>query len=99
MTAPLLSSIVRCGLASLGLNRPARGFIKTREARKKEGEIVSVVQEVLTSIRVVKAFAREDYEQHRLEAQSLESVDLALRARGLKSKLVVPLPEMQFLDI
>jgi ATP-binding cassette subfamily B protein len=30
----------------------------SRAVRKKEGEIVSVVQEVLTSIRVVKAFAR-----------------------------------------
>jgi ATP-binding cassette subfamily B protein len=58
-----------------------------REVRKKEGEIVSVVQEVLTSIRVVKAFAREDYEQHRLEEQSLESVELALRARALKARL------------
>jgi ATP-binding cassette subfamily B protein len=58
-----------------------------REVRKKEGEIVSVVQEVLTSIRVVKAFAREEYEQHRLEEQSLESVELALRARALKARL------------
>ena len=55
--------------------------------RKKEGEIVSVIQEVLTSIRVVKAFAREDYEQRRLEEESLESVEIALRARGLKAKL------------
>ena len=59
----------------------------SREVRKKEGEIVSVIQEVLTSIRVVKAFAQEDYEQHRLEEQSLESVELALRARGLKARL------------
>src|SRR5580704_10830768 len=58
-----------------------------REVRKKEGEIVSVVQEVLTSIRVVKAFAREDYEQHRLEEQSLEGVELALHARGMKARL------------
>jgi ATP-binding cassette, subfamily B, bacterial len=58
-----------------------------REVRKKEGEIVSVIQEVLTSIRVVKAFAREDYEQQRLEEESLESVEVALRARGLKAKL------------
>jgi ATP-binding cassette subfamily B protein len=65
----------------------------SREVRKKEGEIVSVVQEVLTSIRVVKAFAREDYEQHRLEEQSLESVDLALRARGLKARLA-PIVEL-----
>jgi ATP-binding cassette, subfamily B, bacterial len=59
----------------------------TKEVRKKEGEIVSVVQEVLTAMRVVKAFAREDYEQHRLEEQSLEGVEIALRARSLKAKL------------
>src|SRR5262249_34930453 len=59
----------------------------SREVRKKEGEIVSVVQEVLTSIHVVKAFAREDFEQRRLEEESLESVEAALHARGLKARL------------
>ena len=59
----------------------------SRAVRKKEGEMVSVIQEVLTSIRVVKAFSREDYEQRRLEAESLESVEIALKARGLKAKL------------
>jgi len=59
----------------------------SREVRKKEGEIVSVIQEVLSSIRVVKAFAREEYEERRLEEESLESVEMALRARGLKAKL------------
>ena len=58
-----------------------------REVRKKEGEIVSVIQEVLSSIRVVKAFAREDYEERRLEEESLESIEIALRARSLKAKL------------
>jgi subfamily B ATP-binding cassette protein MsbA len=58
-----------------------------REVRKKEGEIVSVIEEVFSSIRVVKAFAREDYEQHRLEEQSLEGVEMALRARSIKAKL------------
>jgi ATP-binding cassette, subfamily B, bacterial len=58
-----------------------------REVRKKEGEIVSVIQEVLSSIRVVKAFAREDYEQRRLQEQSLEAVEIALRARSLKARL------------
>jgi ATP-binding cassette, subfamily B, bacterial len=58
-----------------------------RAVRKKEGEITSVVEEVLSSIRVVKAFAREDYEVHRLEEESLEGVELALRARSLKAKL------------
>ena len=59
-----------------------------REVRKKEGEIVSVIQEVLTSIRVVKAFAREEYEQRRLEEESLESVELTMRARSLKARLL-----------
>ncbi|HEV2690787.1 MAG TPA: ABC transporter ATP-binding protein [Bryobacteraceae bacterium] len=59
----------------------------SRQVRKKEGEIVSVIQEVLSSIRVVKAFAREDYEERRLEEESLESVELTLKARTLKAKL------------
>ncbi len=65
----------------------------SREVRKKEGEIASVVTEVLSSMRVVKAFAREDYELRRLEEQSLENVDIALRARSLKAKLM-PLVEL-----
>src|SRR6266849_9185261 len=59
----------------------------SREVRKKEGEIVSVIEEVLSSIRVVKAFAREEHEQQRLEEESLEGVEIALRARSLKAKL------------
>ncbi len=59
----------------------------SRAVRKKEGEITSVVEEVLSSIRVVKAFAREDFEVRRLEEEGLEGVELALRARGLKARL------------
>ena len=59
----------------------------SREVRRKEGEMVSVIQEVLSAIRVVKAFAREEYEQRRLAEESRESVRLALQARGLKAKL------------
>jgi ATP-binding cassette, subfamily B, bacterial len=59
----------------------------SRAVRKKESEIVSIAQEVLSSIRVVKAFSREDYEQERFERQSLESVETALQARSLKAKL------------
>ena len=64
-----------------------------REVRKKEGEIVSVIEEVFSSIRVVKAFAREDYEQRRLEEQSLAGLEMALRARNLKAK-ISPLVEI-----
>ena len=59
----------------------------SRALRKKEGEVVSVVSEVLSSMRVVKAFAREDYEEERLAQQSLENVEIALKARSLKAKL------------
>jgi subfamily B ATP-binding cassette protein MsbA len=55
--------------------------------RKKESELLSIVQEVFSSIRVVKAFAREDYEERRFERQSLDNVETALRARGLKMLL------------
>ena len=59
----------------------------SRAVRQKEGEVVSVLQEVLSSIRVVQAFTREDYEQRRFEQESMESVETALRARSLKAKL------------
>jgi ATP-binding cassette subfamily B protein len=58
-----------------------------RKVRKKESIVFSVVEEVLSSIRVVKAFARERYEQERLEEASLEEVESSLRARSLKAKL------------
>jgi subfamily B ATP-binding cassette protein MsbA len=59
----------------------------SRDVRKKESELVSTVQEVFSSIRVVKAFAREDYEQRRFERQSLENIETALKAQSLKMKL------------
>jgi len=59
----------------------------SRAVRKKESELVSVVEEVLTSVRVVKAFAREDFEVTRFESQSRDSVETALEARSIKAKL------------
>ena len=59
----------------------------SRDVRKKQSELVSLVEEVLSSIRVVKAFAREDYEERRFERQSLENVETALVARSIKMKL------------
>lgn len=64
-----------------------------RKVRKKEGEIASFLQETLSSIRVIRAFAREDYEERRLEEESLESVEISLRARAIKAKLA-PLVEI-----
>jgi subfamily B ATP-binding cassette protein MsbA len=65
----------------------------SRAVRKEEGVLLSIVQEVLTSIRVVKAFAREDYEQTRFETESLANVEAGLQARSLKARLA-PLVEV-----
>jgi ATP-binding cassette subfamily B protein len=59
----------------------------SRAVRKKEGELLSIVEEVLTSVRVVKAFAREDYEERRFASQSRDNVHTALQARSIKAKL------------
>src|SRR5947207_4549520 len=60
----------------------------SRAMRRQEGEVVNVLEEVLSSMRVVKAFAREDYEQKRFERESRESVELALEARKFKANLL-----------
>jgi subfamily B ATP-binding cassette protein MsbA len=65
----------------------------SRAVRKQEGLLLSIVEEVLTSIRVVKAFAREDYEQRRFDTESLANVEAGLQARSIKAKLA-PLVEV-----
>jgi subfamily B ATP-binding cassette protein MsbA len=68
--------------------RLTRGIKKaTRALKRKESELASVVQESIASVRVVKAFAREDFEEHRLDQQSQENVALSLRARSMKARL------------
>jgi ATP-binding cassette subfamily B protein len=59
----------------------------SRSARKKESDVLSGIQEVFTSIRVVKAFAREDFEERRFEQGSREQVETALEARAIKAQL------------
>jgi subfamily B ATP-binding cassette protein MsbA len=65
----------------------------SRNVRQKEGELLSLVQEVFSSIRVVKAFAREDYEERRFERQSLDNVETTLAARNIKM-LLAPVVEI-----
>ena len=59
----------------------------THEVRKRQSDIVSVVQQGLESVRVVKAFAREDLEDDRMDAASRAQVEAALKARRVKSLL------------
>ncbi len=59
----------------------------THEVRKQQANIVSVVQQDLESMRVVKAFGRQDYEQAELGEVSRAAVDAALKARRVKALL------------
>jgi len=58
-----------------------------REVKEKESALASVVQESMSSARVVKAFAGERYEEQRLDRESRANVDMNLRARSLKARL------------
>ncbi len=59
----------------------------THEVRRRQSDIVAVVQEGLESMRVVKAYGREQLEEEHLEKASQAAVDAALKARRIKSVL------------
>jgi ATP-binding cassette, subfamily B, bacterial len=59
----------------------------SRDARQREGAVVSVAQEVLSSIRVVQAFTREDHEQARFERENQQRVQAGIRHRTLQAQL------------
>jgi subfamily B ATP-binding cassette protein MsbA len=83
----LIALVVAPGLFLVVYHFTHRIKQASRAMRRQEGEVVNVLEEVLSSIRVVKAFAREDYEQARFERESRESVEKALLARNVKAKL------------
>ncbi len=83
VTLPLLFVLL------LYLNRKIR--LSAREQRRSEGRIVSRLNDVLSSIALVQAFGREDYEQARFEvdsAQSLEAGIVSSRTAAAVSKAV-----------
>lgn len=86
-TFTLIALVVAPGLFLVVYHFTHRIKQASRAVRRKEGEVVNVLEEVLSSIRVVKAFAREDFEQKRFERKSLNSVEAALAARSVKAKL------------
>ncbi len=59
----------------------------TREVRRRESDMVGVVQQGLESIRVVNAFGRQELEEEHLQEASRAAVQAALKARGVKSLL------------
>jgi ABC-type multidrug transport system fused ATPase/permease subunit len=57
----------------------------TRAVRLRQSDLLSIVQRGLASIRVTKAFGRQDLELSHLETASHATVAAALRARKIKS--------------
>ncbi len=57
------------------------------DVRSREADLMSTMQEVLSSMRLVKAFGREDHERGRFDYQSERIVESTLRARDAKAKL------------
>ena len=59
----------------------------THEVRKRQSEIVGVVEQGLQSVRSVKAYGRQDTEEARLKEVGQASVQASLKARRVKSLL------------
>ena len=53
--------------------------------RAREGDIASMAQETISSIRVVKAFGRQDHESGRFEATSGDMMQAAVRVARLEA--------------
>ena len=59
----------------------------THEVRKEQSKIVAVVEQGLQSMRVVKAFGRQDLAEQNLQEVSRATVEAALKARRVKALL------------
>jgi subfamily B ATP-binding cassette protein MsbA len=72
----------------LSISRFRRSVKKaTREVRRRESDVLTVVQAGLESVRTVQALGAEDVEETRLGDASRAAVAAALRARRIKSLL------------
>jgi ATP-binding cassette, subfamily B, bacterial len=70
-TLPLLFGVL------YALNRQIR--LSARSQRKQEGKVMSRLSEVLSSIALVQAFGREDYEHERFAVESAQSLEAGLK--------------------
>ncbi len=57
--------------------------ISTRLQRQREGRLAARLSEVLSSVRLVKAYGREQYEQERFEQESSQALDLGLKTERM----------------
>ena len=55
----------------------------TKQKRKKEGAVASIVQETLTSMTVIQAFAQEEAERRRFQTEARQSLDASIESAKL----------------
>jgi subfamily B ATP-binding cassette protein MsbA len=60
----------------------------SKQKRDREVEVSSVTQETIGSLRVVKAFGREDIQQEQFDRESAGSLEAGLRAARLEARYV-----------
>ncbi|GAC1371152.1 MAG: ABC transporter ATP-binding protein [Actinomycetota bacterium] len=58
-----------------------------RTARRQEGKVSAVLQESLSSVKLVQAYGREAHEERRLATESTKSLEASLEAAALQSRL------------
>jgi ATP-binding cassette subfamily B protein len=58
-----------------------------RVARRQEGRVGAVLQESLTSVKLVQAYGREEHEDARLATESSKSLAAAIEAAELQARL------------
>jgi ATP-binding cassette, subfamily B, bacterial len=83
----LIALTVAPVLFGLSYSLTRRSKKDSREVRKRQSAVASMMQEDLSAIGVIKAFAQEEYAQRRLEEGGRESMQMALRARSMKATL------------
>ncbi len=72
-------------LVFLSFRRYRRIKDSAKRQRRAEGEIASRANEVLSSILVVQAFGREEYEGERFENQSIETLEDSIKTARMEA--------------
>jgi ATP-binding cassette subfamily B protein/subfamily B ATP-binding cassette protein MsbA len=57
--------------------------VSTRQQREREGMIAARISEVLSSVALVKAFGREQYEQDRFDEESAQTLEEGIRTERM----------------
>ncbi len=82
----LISLVVLPALFAVSYRMRSRVFPATWDAQQREGDIAQIVDEDVTGVRVVKAFAQEERELYRLAAATQRLYGARMRATRLQAR-------------